>query len=63
MNKIKNKNTVKPLRGFNDWFSADVKLRQFVTDTFKQVFEKYGFILYLFHEVKDLLFVIFVFFQ
>ena len=43
MNKIKNKNTVKPLRGFNDWFSADVKLRQFVTDTFKQVFEKYGY--------------------
>ena len=43
MNKTKTKNIVKPLRGFNDWFSADVKPRQFVTDTFKQTFEKYGY--------------------
>jgi len=43
MNKTKTKNVVKPLRGFNDWFSADVKLREFVINTFKQIFEKYGY--------------------
>lgn len=43
MDKTKTKNIVKPLRGFSDWFSADVKLRQFVIDTFKQTFEKYGY--------------------
>lgn len=31
------------LRGFNDWFAPDVKLRTFVIDTFKSVFEKYGY--------------------
>jgi len=38
-------NNLKPqtLRGFNDWFAPDVKLRTFVIDTFKSVFEKYGY--------------------
>lgn len=31
------------LRGFNDWFAPDIKLRTFVIDTFKSVFEKYGY--------------------
>lgn len=31
------------LKGFNDWFSEDVKLREFVIGIFKQVFEKYGY--------------------
>jgi histidyl-tRNA synthetase len=31
------------LRGFNDWFAADVKLRNFVINTFVSVFEKYGY--------------------
>lgn len=31
------------LRGFNDWFAEDVKLREFVIGIFKQVFEKYGY--------------------
>ncbi len=38
-------NKLKPqtLRGFNDWFSADIKLREFVINNFKAVFEKYGY--------------------
>ncbi|MBI2465560.1 histidine--tRNA ligase [Candidatus Shapirobacteria bacterium] len=32
-----------PLRGFNDWFASDIKLREFVINTFKSVFEKYGY--------------------
>jgi histidyl-tRNA synthetase len=32
-----------PLRGFNDWFASDIKLREFVTGVFKSVFEKYGY--------------------
>ena len=38
-------NNLKPqtLRGFNDWFASDVKLREFVINTFKSVFEKYGY--------------------
>gem|GEM_PF-105920 len=31
------------LKGFNDWFAEDVKLREYVIDIFKQVFEKYGY--------------------
>jgi histidyl-tRNA synthetase len=32
-----------PLRGFNDWFSADIKLREFVIQVFIDTFEKYGY--------------------
>lgn len=37
--------TVQPqtLKGFNDWFAEDVKLRKFVIQTFESVFEKYGY--------------------
>lgn len=31
------------LKGFNDWFAEDVKLREFVIGTLKSVFEKYGY--------------------
>lgn len=31
------------LRGFNDWFASDVKLREYIIDIFKSVFEKYGY--------------------
>lgn len=31
------------LKGFNDWFAEEVKLRDFVVSVFKQVFEKYGY--------------------
>lgn len=31
------------LKGFNDWFAEDVKLRKFVIGTFESVFEKYGY--------------------
>jgi len=37
--------TLKPqtLRGFNDWFAPDVKLRELVINIFKTTFEKYGY--------------------
>jgi histidyl-tRNA synthetase len=40
-----NNNSLKPqtLKGFNDWFAPDVKLREFVINVFKTVFEKYGY--------------------
>ena len=43
--KSKNNEILKPqtLRGFNDWFAPDVKLREFVISVFKTVFEKYGY--------------------
>lgn len=31
------------LKGFNDWFAEDVKLREYVIGILKQVFEKYGY--------------------
>jgi len=31
------------LKGFNDWFAEDVKIREFVIGTLKSVFEKYGY--------------------
>lgn len=31
------------LRGFNDWFAPDIRLREFVIGVFKSVFEKYGY--------------------
>ncbi|GAB4161812.1 MAG: histidine--tRNA ligase [Candidatus Dojkabacteria bacterium] len=31
------------LKGFNDFFAKDVKLREFVINTFKNSFEKYGY--------------------
>jgi len=31
------------LRGFNDFFGEDMRIRQYVIDTFKQTFEKYGY--------------------
>jgi len=31
------------LKGFNDWFAEDVKLREYIIGIFKQVFEKYGY--------------------
>ena len=41
----KNNTSLKPqtLRGFNDWFASDVKLREYVINIFKSVFEKYGY--------------------
>lgn len=38
-------NNLKPqtLRGFNDWFAPDVKIREYVINIFKTVFEKYGY--------------------
>jgi len=43
--KSKNNTSLKPqtLRGFNDWFAPDVKLREYVINIFKSVFEKYGY--------------------
>ncbi len=40
-----NNDSLKPqtLRGFNDWFAPDVKLREYVINIFKSVFEKYGY--------------------
>lgn len=37
--------TVKPqlLKGFRDFFAEDVQIREFVINTFKRVFEKYGY--------------------
>ena len=34
---------VQKLAGFRDFFARDVKVREFVTNTFKRVFEKYGY--------------------
>ncbi|MFZ6034807.1 MAG: histidine--tRNA ligase [Patescibacteria group bacterium] len=34
---------VQKLQGFRDFFSLDVKVREFVISTFKKVFEKYGY--------------------
>lgn len=34
---------VQKLAGFRDFFATDVKVREFVTNTFKRVFEKYGY--------------------
>jgi histidyl-tRNA synthetase len=31
------------LKGFNDFFAEDMLIRNFVTNTFKEVFEKYGY--------------------
>ncbi len=31
------------LKGFNDWFAEEVKLREYVIGIFKQIFEKYGY--------------------
>lgn len=31
------------LKGFEDFFARDMKIREFVIDTFKHVFEKYGY--------------------
>lgn len=31
------------LKGFNDWFAEDMKLRQYVIEVFRNVFEKYGY--------------------
>jgi len=40
-----NKTPAKPqtLKGFNDWFAEDVKIREKVIDTLKKGFEKYGY--------------------
>jgi histidyl-tRNA synthetase len=42
---IKTMKLIKPqtLKGFNDWFAEDVKIREYVIGIFKQVFEKYGY--------------------
>ncbi|MDH7476175.1 MAG: histidine--tRNA ligase [Microgenomates group bacterium] len=37
------KNQVKILKGFRDFFAADVALRNYVINIFRQVFEKYGY--------------------
>lgn len=34
---------VQKLAGFRDFFATDIKVREFVTNTFKRVFEKYGY--------------------
>jgi histidyl-tRNA synthetase len=33
----------KRLKGFNDFFAKDMKIREFVTGTFKKIYEKYGY--------------------
>lgn len=40
-----NNEIVKPqlLKGFRDFFAEDIQIRQFVINTFKRVFEKYGY--------------------
>lgn len=40
-----NNTTVKPqlLKGFRDFFAEDIQIREFVINTFKRVFEKYGY--------------------
>lgn len=43
MNQNNNSLKPQPLKGFNDWFAADVKLREYVIAIFKSVFEKYGY--------------------
>lgn len=35
--------TPKRLSGFNDYFGSDMRIRQFVINTFTEVFEKYGY--------------------
>jgi len=41
---MKNKTlTAKKLSGFRDFFAADIQIREYVINTFKQVFEKYGY--------------------
>lgn len=42
---MKNKKTIKPqkLAGFRDFFAQDIQLREYVINTFKKVFEKYGY--------------------
>lgn len=39
------KQTIKPqlLKGFRDFFAEDIQVREFVINTFKRVFEKYGY--------------------
>ncbi len=37
------KNKVQKLAGFRDYFAEDVKIRECVINTFKKVFEKYGY--------------------
>ena len=39
MSKLK----AQKLAGFRDFFAEDIKIREFVINTFKQVFEKYGY--------------------
>lgn len=34
---------IQKLAGFRDYFAEDIKVRQYVIDTFKSVFEKYGY--------------------
>lgn len=33
----------KRLKGFEDWFAKDMKIREFVINTFKETYEKYGY--------------------
>jgi histidyl-tRNA synthetase len=40
---MSNKLKAQKLAGFRDFFSEDIKIREFVINTFKQVFEKYGY--------------------
>ena len=40
---MSNKITVQKLAGFRDYFAEDVKIREYVINTFKKVFEKYGY--------------------
>ena len=40
---MNNQNKVQKLSGFRDYFADDVKVREYVINTFKQVFEKYGY--------------------
>ncbi|MBN1618666.1 histidine--tRNA ligase [Candidatus Dojkabacteria bacterium] len=40
---IKGKLKPQRLKGFNDWFAGDMKLREYVISVFKKVFESYGY--------------------
>lgn len=41
--KKQNNITAKKLAGFRDFFADDIQVREFVINTFKRVFEKYGY--------------------
>ena len=43
MSNLKQKRQLQTLKGFQDFLPDDMRLREYVIDTFKKVFEKYGY--------------------